>query len=338
VSLVLGCVVAVLVTHSITGPLRTMVHVAERVAVGDLTVPVRAVSRDELGRVLLTMHNMTTELAALVSKVRDCSDSLGSEAARLAATSKQLADSAQSEAGSLEETASSIEEITAAVKQNANHASQASKLMAATKDAAAGGATVMQAVLQNMELTYGASQKIVGISHVIGEIASQTNILALNAAVEAARAGERGQGFAVVASEVRNLAVRSAEAAKDVKNLVEDSLKQVDAGRRLVQDAALQMQGIAERVHNTANALEEITLACEEQSGGIAHISDAMSELDEIAQRNVVLVEETAAAAAAFSDRASMLDAAVGVFKLEAATCPPVASVEDTRRRKVRTA
>ena len=117
----------------------------------------------------------------------------------------------KSQAASLEETASSMEELTATVRQNADHARASERARrrsarTATRAARAWWTTSSKRCASIAQ----ARDKIADIIAVIDGIAFQTNILALNAAVEAARAGEQGRGFAVVAGEVRSLAQRSA--------------------------------------------------------------------------------------------------------------------------------
>ncbi|NEL27724.1 MAG: methyl-accepting chemotaxis protein, partial [Xanthomonas perforans] len=91
------------------------------------------------------------------------------------------------------------EELTSTVKQNADSALQANRLVVGTGEVAHNGGQVMDDVVSTMGQISTASRKIGEIIGVIDGIAFQTNILALNAAVEAARAGEQGRGFAVVA-------------------------------------------------------------------------------------------------------------------------------------------
>ncbi|NGO91404.1 MAG: methyl-accepting chemotaxis protein, partial [Halomonas sp.] len=150
--------------------------------------------------------------------------SVNGAAEEIAHGTEDLSSRTQQQAASIEETAASMDEITSTVRQNADNASEAEKLVyEVTQQANAGGEIASNAV-NAMEGINASSRKIAGIVGLIDEIAFQTNLLALNASVEAARAGEQGRGFAVVAGEVRNLAGRSANAAKEIKQLVEESI------------------------------------------------------------------------------------------------------------------
>ena len=161
-----------------------------------------------------------------------------------------------------------MEELTAAVKQNADNAQAARTLAASASAVAVQGGAVVADVVQTMGSINASSRKIADIIGVIDGIAFQTNILALNAAVEAARAGEQGRGFAVVATEVRNLAQRSASAAKEIKGLIDDSVDKVGAGNKLVEQAGATMQQVVDSVQRLSGIIGEITDASEEQRVG----------------------------------------------------------------------
>jgi len=107
-----------------------------------------------------------------------------------------LSQRTEHQAASLEETASSMEEITGAVKQNAQKCQSRQRVgdrgLQMWHHKAAKSLAQVVATMSSIE---SSSKKIVDIISVIDGIAFQTNILALNAAVEAARAGEQGRGL-----------------------------------------------------------------------------------------------------------------------------------------------
>ena len=335
-SLVLGSLVAWLITRSITTPINQAVKVAKAVATGDLTQTVEVHSNDEIGQLLQALRNMNASLVNIVGQVRTGTETIAVASREIASGNADLSSRTESQASSLEETASSMEELTSTVKQNAENARQANQLVVSTADVAAKGGAVVGQVVDTMASIKDSSRKISDIIGVIDGIAFQTNILALNAAVEAARAGEQGRGFAVVASEVRNLAQRSAGAAKEIKTLIEDSVHKVDTGGKLVDEAGKTMDEIVTSVKRVTDIMSEIAAASQEQSAGIEQVNQAVTQMDDVTQQNAALVEEAAAAAESLQDQAAKLAEAVSVFKLDGkATCArvalPAASATATR-------
>jgi methyl-accepting chemotaxis protein len=318
-ALVLGTVVAIWITRSITGPLRQAVDVARTVATGDLGATIEVHSADETGQLLHALRDMNEALVNIVGDVRQGTETIASASQQIASGNADLSSRTEEQASSLEETASSMEELTSTVKQNADNARQANQFAVSASEVAGKGGAVMAEVVDTMGAINESARKIVDIIAVIDGIAFQTNILALNAAVEAARAGEQGRGFAVVASEVRSLAQRSAAAAKEIKALIDNSVEKADAGSRLVDQAGTTMREVVESIKRVTDIMGEISAASQEQTDGIGQVQLAISQMDQTTQQNAALVEEAAAASESLREQAAKLARTVAVFRLDGA-------------------
>ncbi|WP_319006026.1 methyl-accepting chemotaxis protein [Methylobacillus gramineus] len=305
--------------NSVINPLKEATHIANTLASGDLSQQFHQAKTDETGMLLRALSQMNVNFVAMVSDVRSNVNRINAGVVEIARGNNDLSSRTESQASSLEETASSMEELASTVRQNADNARQANQLVLSTSSVATRGGDVIDEAKERMRLISESANKISDIIGVIDGIAFQTNILALNAAVEAARAGEQGRGFAVVAAEVRNLAHRSAAAAKEIKGLISDSVERVESGVQLVDQAGITMSEIVSSVKNVTDIMGEISAASIEQSSGIDQVNLAVTEMDEVTQRNAALVEEAAAAAEALKTDVLKLDQAAGVFKLSSA-------------------
>jgi methyl-accepting chemotaxis protein len=311
------------IARTLRGRVTVSQQVADRVRLGDFTIPVDDTARDEFSPLLASLSAMQASLTHVVGSVRENAESVATASAQIAQGNLDLSQRTEEQASSLEETAASMEQLGSTVRQTADNAKQANKLAQGASAVAGKGGTVVGQVVDTMKGINDSSKKIADIINVIDSIAFQTNILALNAAVEAARAGEQGRGFAVVASEVRSLAQRSAEAAKEIKTLISASVERVELGTQLVDQAGVTMSEIVVAIRRVTDIMGEISNASSEQSAGVSQVSQAVMQMDQVTQQNAALVEESAAAAESLKAQAQQLVQAVAVFKLAGSARTP---------------
>jgi methyl-accepting chemotaxis protein len=311
---------AALLTASIVRPIRSALGAVGRIAGGDLsTAATVRKSSDEISALIRQVEEMRQSLAQRVARVLSGTQAISIASKEIAVGNLDLSARTESQAASLEETARTMERITQTVKDTAQNADGANRLVATVSKVATQGSASVAQIITTMGSIEASSRQIGDIIGVIDGIAFQTNILALNAAVEAARAGEHGRGFAVVASEVRTLAHRAATASREIKTLIEGSVEQVAVGGRLVSDAGRTMDDMLASVKGVTGITAEISAASQEQSRSIEQVHIAISDMDAITQQNAALVEEAAAAAQSMDEQSQNLMALVAEFKLPAA-------------------
>ncbi|WP_432383632.1 methyl-accepting chemotaxis protein [Duganella sp. P38] len=316
VSVLIAWTITRLLLRQLGGEPAYAADIANKIAEGDLSVPVRVGDGDQAS-LLHAIAAMRDSLSSIVGQVRQGTNLITTASSEIASGNRDLSQRTEHQSASLEKVAGAMVQLTGTVRQNAQNAMQANTLALSASDVSEQGGQVMEQVTLTMASINESSKKIVDIIAVIDGIAFQTNILALNAAVEAARAGEQGRGFAVVAQEVRTLAQRSAAAAKEIKALIDDSVARVGAGSAQVHKAAATMHEVVNSVKRVTQIMGDISGASMEQTAGIEQVNNAIGEMDGMTQQNTALVEQASAAAQELQDQATSLAHVVDVFKLE---------------------
>ena len=345
VSVLVALLLGTYISRIIGLPIKNLTAVADQLALGDIDVSVQAKSKDEIGQLVksfermianvkeqaavadelsegnlevevkvksekdalnISLNKMILKLKEVVESVKIASENVSTGAQELSSSSEELSQGATEQAAAAEEASSSMEQMTANIKQNADNAQQTEKIaLKSSEDAKSGGKAVVE--------TTEAMKEIASKISIIEEIARQTNLLALNAAIEAARAGEHGKGFAVVASEVRKLAERSQTAAAEINKLSASSIEIADkAGEMLIK--------IVPDIQKTAELVQEISAASNEQNSGAEQINGAIQQLNQVIQQNASASEQMASTAEELTGQAEQLQDMISFFKLKDAS------------------
>lgn len=284
---------------------------------GDLTQLVKGKYSGKMAVLKDSLNSSVKNTAVMVAKVEGITKSVVNGVDDMAKGNSDISRRVQEQAAALEETSSSMAEMTTAVRHNAENANHAKDRTMGARKQLESGLETMNKALTSMEEMSEANQKINEITSLIDGIAFQTNLLALNAAVEAARAGENGRGFAVVAGEVRNLAGKSAEAAGDIKHLIENSVKISQESGLYVRQTSDALTKINESMHEVSDMVTTISGTSDEQSRGLQQVNTAVASMDEMTQRNALVVEQAATSSKELLDDADILKEQVNRFTID---------------------
>jgi methyl-accepting chemotaxis protein len=251
-----------------------------------------------IGAILVyIVREITGYLRQTIADLSDGADEMTHAAFQVSSSSQSLAQGSSQQAAALEETSASSQEINSMALKGSENSRNAADLVTQSQQKFVQANQSLDQMVMAMSEINTQSGKISKIIKVIDDIAFQTNILALNAAVEAARAGEAGMGFAVVADEVRSLAQRSAQAARDTAGLIEESIAKSKDGKLRVDQVASAIRSIGEESAKVKTLMEELDSGSRAQASGIAQISKAIAQMEQITQSTAANAEQSASAA-----------------------------------------
>ncbi|MDN6318203.1 MAG: methyl-accepting chemotaxis protein [Marinobacter sp.] len=320
IAVLLGILMAYLITKAITSPINHAVAIASDVASGNLRVHINDNRTDEIGRLMSALAIMVSGLRELVRSIESGATNIAASAEELSTVTSQTSDGINRQKQETDQVATAMNEMTATVADIARNAEQAFTIAAdAANQAAKGEHEVMETVSQvhslsqevshSMGIIQGLQSETANIGtvlDVIKSVAEQTNLLALNAAIEAARAGEQGRGFAVVADEVRSLAQRTQSSAQEIEALVTTLQSSAKNSVSAMESSASLASHTLERATATGASIERITRSVDEIkqfNNQIATASEQQTSVAEEINQNVTRIRDVTDQSASSSNQ-----------------------------------
>lgn len=343
ISTVIGIVIIIVTTRSITIPLKELVAANKRVAAGDLTFDISVTGSDEIGQLADSSRSVIKNMKEVLGQMADVSSQLAAASSQLQMTAGQMAAGAEEVVSQTNSVATASEEMAATSNDIARNCSMAAESSQQSTVSATRGVNVVQGTIAGMSLIAErvkqtaqtvenlgtCSEQIGEIVGTIEDIADQTNLLALNAAIEAARAGEQGRGFAVVADEVRALAERTTKATKEIAEMIKTIQSETRGAVSAMQEGVVEVENGTAASHESGKALDDIlcqinevtmqihqiATAAEEQTAVTGEITMNVQQVTDVVSQTARGVNEIAHASTQLASNARLLQELVHRFK-----------------------
>ncbi len=344
-ALVIGLVLAAILSRSIADPLRLIASAAERLATGDLSgEKIELDRRDEVGALARSFSRLAEGMRTQIRSITEGVNVLSTAASQISTSTTQLAATSAETAAAVSETTTTVEEL----RQTAIVASQKAKSVSDTsqraaqvaqsgrqsvEDTVAGMRRIreqMDSIAERMVRLNEQSQSIGQIVTTVEDLAAQSNMLAVNAGIEAAKAGEHGRGFAVVAQEVRNLAEQSRQATAQVMAILADIQKatsaammateqggkSVDAGVSQASQAGQSITQINANISDSAAAAAQIAASSQQQLVGVDQVAASMEGVKQASLQNADGARQLEAAARNLKELGDRLQRLIQQYRL----------------------
>jgi methyl-accepting chemotaxis protein len=347
--LAFGVGAAVVVTFSITSPVRQVIRRIRDIATGDgdLTKRVSTRAGGEMAELASWLNAFLEKTHGIIATIAHASYTVRGTTAQVGHIAEGVTIAAAGINKSMMEQSMNIDECTSRVGsiddliQNAGESTrQAASLSKIAMDRALQGGASVHETVEAMEKIEESARKVEELVSSINEIASQTNLLAINAAIEATKAGEHGKGFAVVAEEVRKLAERARKLTAEVTALIGESSGRVKAGVGLARAAGVSLDGIIKDVEAVVSLIQRIASASSKQTESSTVALEFMQKVAEAVRSNLSemegvtrATESTANEVLRLNELVNQLNEVVGQFRLDhgvESAAPAVVAVPET--------
>jgi methyl-accepting chemotaxis protein len=305
-------------THSV-------IHVFKRLEKNDLSATVNALSRDELGELMIALGGFLETLKTAFASFNQNAAMVSTAVYDLSASAKEITTTANEQSASVAEIVSTMENSKNLSEQVAAKTVEVAGLAARTQELSQRGAELRDAnqdmmmdirdqnakTIEEIRNLADMLSRIDESVQLIDAIADQTKLIAFNAALEASSSGEAGSRFAVVASEIRRFADNVVDSVMEIKEKIAEVqeasqilISEANSGSRAIEagyDRMVEQKEVFENIvdisQNVATRSQQISNLSKQQELASAQIFTALKEISAGVKQFVTATASTSATA-----------------------------------------
>lgn len=285
---------------------------------------------DETRRVLISVRDVSGEVARGTVEVRSQSESAGQAAQREQREVDLAARELAAAAGALGAIAERARGCNDAAERAVIANIEAMRSVGSTVQGIGRSRALIRETEKRIKRLGERSQEIGQVVGLIQGIAERTGILALNASMRAANAGEAGRSFLVVADEVKRLSESARDATSQISRLIaaiqaettdtvvamNQAITQVVEISRLAEEAGVGMRNTQEETEALAANVRDIARTSSEQSKVGAALQERARIIQEASGETARQLALQAEETQRLVERAQALLGEIGAFKV----------------------
>jgi methyl-accepting chemotaxis protein len=279
-SVIISLIIAITITNSIVSPLRMAVSIADRMALGDMTSEIGAVTEDETGQLLVSMDNMVKAMHNLA--VASDRIALGDIAVEITPLSEK-----DTLGKSMQNMTQHLKEMAYAANRIAEGDLSVNVMPRFEKDVL--GNALAHMIKSLRDQTKDISEAVNVIASSIAQIMASSSQLASSSSETAASVSETTS----TVEEVRQTAGVSSQKAQYVSDTARKVVDVSQTGGKAVEDTVVGINGIKEQMESIAESIVSLS----EQSQAVGEIIATVNDLAE--QSNLLAVNASIEAARA---------------------------------------
>jgi methyl-accepting chemotaxis protein len=271
-AIIIGIVLGIVITRSITGPLVKGVSFAQEIAAGNLRGKLEVDSGDEVGELAAALNQMAGSLRGMVGGIRESSVLVAAAAGQISSGSGQLAKAAMNQESSAEETSGTMVQMAASIQSVATNC-----------DALASNAGEIASSITEL----GASSE---------EMARNAGVMASSVAETSATIEQMTVSIDRIAGNTEELASSVTETSSTIEQMtvsIDQVAKNAMQLQKVIGESATVIEGMATSLKQVAGRVEKANevaqTASAEGANGLKAGKDAVAAMANVAD----IIEKT---------------------------------------------